>query len=405
MLVGMANYGNIGDLAISEAQLQFMRRYFDGAVLEIPTMHFWEYEKLLKEYLKPHDVLCLQGGGNMSNLYYWFEYERCSVMEVFPKVRTLVLPQTLAYTSQDSSLLRYSQRAYANLYYWFEYERCSVMEVFPKVRTLVLPQTLAYTSQDSSLLRYSQRAYARCSDLHLFAREHVSEELMKKTYPHTDVRLVPDIVLSLDASDYADFTLPRRTLTLFAREHVSEELMKKTYPHTDVRLVPDIVLSLDASDYADFTLPRRTLTTMLRKDDERKLTDADWSIIHEAASAMSLPLKETDTIIETMDITPQQRKVILHDMLNTFASSRVVITDRLHGMIFAAITGTPCVVLSNSNHKIQGVYKWIKDLPYIEFISDVHETKKSLERVMDADTTYPLQEIREKFGPLKSCLD
>lgn len=310
VLVGMANYGNIGDLAISEAQLQFMRRNFDGAVLEIPTMHFWEYEKLLKEYLKPHDVLCLQGGGNMSDLYYWFEYERCSVMEVFPKVRTLVLPQTLAYTSQDSSLLR-----------------------------------------------YSQRAYARCSDLHLFAREHVSEELMKKTYPHTDVRLVPDIVLSLDAADYADFTLPRRTLT-----------------------------------------------TMLRKDEERKLTDADWSVIHEAASAMSLPLKETDTIIETMDITPQQRKVILRDMLNTFASSRVVITDRLHGMIFAAITGTPCVVLSNSNHKIQGVYEWIKDLPYIEFISDVHETQGALNRVISADTTYPLERIRKEFAPLKDCL-
>ena len=310
VLVGMANYGNIGDLAISEAQLQFMRRNFEGSILEIPTMHFWEYEKLLKEHLKPQDVLCLQGGGNMSDLYYWFEYERCSVMEVFPKVRTLVLPQTLAYAAQDSSLLR-----------------------------------------------YSQRAYARCSDLRLFARERVSEELMKKTYPHTDVRLVPDIVLSLDAADYADFNLPRRTLT-----------------------------------------------TMLRKDEERKLTDADWSIIHEAARAMSLPLKETDTIIETMDITPQQRKVILRNMLNIFASSRVVITDRLHGMIFAAITGTPCVVLSNSNHKIQGVYEWIKDLPYIEFISDVHETQGALNRVIAADTTYPLERIRKEFAPLKDCL-
>lgn len=91
-------------------------------------------------------------------------------------------------------------------------------------------------------------------------------------------------------------------------------------------------------------------------------------------------------------------------MLNTFASSRVVITDRLHGMIFAAITGTPCVVLSNSNHKIQGVYEWIKDLPYIEFISDVHETQGALNRVISADATYPLERIRKEFAPLKDCL-
>ena len=43
-----------------------------------------------------------------------------------------------------------------------------------------------------------------------------------------------------------------------------------------------------------------------------------------------------------------------------------MITDRLHGMIFAAITGTPCVVLQNNNHKIKATYEsWLRPLKHI----------------------------------------
>ena len=45
-------------------------------------------------------------------------------------------------------------------------------------------------------------------------------------------------------------------------------------------------------------------------------------------------------------------------------------TDRLHGMIFAFITGTPAIVFSNNNHKIEGAYEWIKDCGYIYFIKN-----------------------------------
>ena len=38
-------------------------------------------------------------------------------------------------------------------------------------------------------------------------------------------------------------------------------------------------------------------------------------------------------------------------------------------MIFAAITGTPCIALSN--YKIKGTYQWILDLEYIKFTDDI----------------------------------
>ena len=56
-----------------------------------------------------------------------------------------------------------------------------------------------------------------------------------------------------------------------------------------------------------------------------------------------------------------------------FRECELVITDRIHGMIFAAITGTPCIALSNYNYKVKGTYEWIKNLGYIKFTDDINE--------------------------------
>ena len=59
-------------------------------------------------------------------------------------------------------------------------------------------------------------------------------------------------------------------------------------------------------------------------------------------------------------------------------------------MIFAAITGTPCVVLGNSNHKIEESYNnWLHDIQYITFIKDNNKDKiiKEIERLKITDFT------------------
>ena len=55
-----------------------------------------------------------------------------------------------------------------------------------------------------------------------------------------------------------------------------------------------------------------------------------------------------------------------------------MITDRLHGMVFCAITGTPCIVLSNNHHKVKGTYEWIKHLDYIKYVTDIAEVMKQV---------------------------
>ena len=39
-------------------------------------------------------------------------------------------------------------------------------------------------------------------------------------------------------------------------------------------------------------------------------------------------------------------------------------------MIFAAITGTPCIAFNNSTGKVAGVYSWIQNYCHIQFVSE-----------------------------------
>lgn len=64
------------------------------------------------------------------------------------------------------------------------------------------------------------------------------------------------------------------------------------------------------------------------------------------------------------------------DKLEERASSKLLITDRLQGMVFAAITGTPCIVLNNNHYKVKGTYEWISTLDYIEYVADIAKVEK-----------------------------
>ena len=71
------------------------------------------------------------------------------------------------------------------------------------------------------------------------------------------------------------------------------------------------------------------------------------------------------------NLSIEEREFELNKIWTAFKKSKVVVTDRLHGMIFCAITKTPCVAIDNSNHKISGVYDaWLKDIGYIKMIKD-----------------------------------
>lgn len=95
---------------------------------------------------------------------------------------------------------------------------------------------------------------------------------------------------------------------------------------------------------------------------------------------------DIDTVLDDNLITLDNKVSYLDELLNEVSCKRLMITDRLHGMIFAYITGTPAIVFSNSNHKVRECYEWIKDSGYIFYMDcyDENQFKKNIALAFNA---------------------
>ena len=57
----------------------------------------------------------------------------------------------------------------------------------------------------------------------------------------------------------------------------------------------------------------------------------------------------------------KNRKKELSRVFADFAEGKVLVTDRLHAMLFSVLSGTPCIALDNKTGKVFGVADWLKD--------------------------------------------
>ena len=64
-------------------------------------------------------------------------------------------------------------------------------------------------------------------------------------------------------------------------------------------------------------------------------------------------VRYTDTVVPG-EIIPKERRNAIKKKIEQFASVQLVVTDRLHGMVFAAIAGTPCAVLKKYELQTRG---------------------------------------------------
>ena len=163
-----------------------------------------------------------------------------------------------------------------------------------------------------------------------------------------------------------------KNLVIMARDRQSYELLAEHLKNTKVIYCPDIVFYVDDAECRDVSCNRKDVLLCLREDKERVLDDEQWSQLEEYLAKQQIIIKRTSTITNRSVHAPE-RTLKLKEKWTEFSESKLVITDRLHGMIFSAITGTPCIALNNVSGKVQGGYAWIKALPYVTFCEDIQD--------------------------------
>lgn len=174
-------------------------------------------------------------------------------------------------------------------------------------------------------------------------------------------------------------------LTICVRDKMSHELLLDLFPKIKTALIPDMVLQLKIKNISNIN--RKGILLCMRDDHEKALSEAEEKKLSAILSERKEAITRTDMSANVPPSTKAKSEKIVDEKLSEFRKSKIVITDRLHGMIFSALTGTPCIALNNSNKKVEAVYQWIDSLEYIHCARSIDELKVILSR-LDLSKTY-----------------
>lgn len=176
----------------------------------------------------------------------------------------------------------------------------------------------------------------------------------------------------------------RKNLTMAARERRSYDIMCRIYPDTQVLLTPDIVLSATMEEFGVKPQKRDGVLFCMRNDTERSLDAWVQEQLQQQLKKLGLSFRFTDTHAPG-DVTLEGRFDDVRRKMEELASAELVITDRLHGMVFCALTGTPCIAFSNNNHKVRGTYEWISYLPYIRYAEGFEDAEGAIVQLLEME--------------------
>lgn len=171
-------------------------------------------------------------------------------------------------------------------------------------------------------------------------------------------------------------------LTLCAREEKTFNMAKELFDNVKIMLIPDMVLYYKR-DNKEFD--RKGSLLCIRHDKEKVLSDDNEKKIYNSVKKYFTEeeIKSVDTVVE-YGINKEDARNEVNKKIDEFAQSKLIITDRLHGMVLATIAETPCIALGNCSGKVRGVYEWIKDLDYIEYIEDLDYLDEAIKKVMNS---------------------
>lgn len=309
LMLATAEHQNIGDAAITLAEQYVLQQQFpEYYQVEFSTYEFENKFEFLQAIVTPQDILFINGGGNLGNLYLEEEEVHRRIIQTFPNNPIIILPQSICFTDDENGR-----------------------------RQLAL----------------SEQVYNR-----------------------------------------------HKNLTIYARGNEGLAFSRRHFSHAHTHLMPDMALAL----HRDYGIEREGILVTLREDNESLIAKEKDKILMEL-QGLHQPIKQRNNIAPE-DISRVSRASVVNAELMYYAGCRVVVTDRLHGMLFAVATNTPCVVLENSTGKSGDVYRtFFQDSNAIIYLAnDLEHLSRAVSKVMESGSPqYPIlknlnyQKLRDYF--------
>ena len=151
-----ADYGNIGDIGITIAQIKILQDIFPNRkIIELPMFGLYDYENDINTILNDDDICTIIGGGNFGNTYIEAEERRRFIIQTFKNNKIVAFPQSISFFNDING---------------------------------------------QKELKKSIDIYGSHNNLTILAREEKSYNIIKSNFKN-DIHLVPDIVFYLKEKD------------------------------------------------------------------------------------------------------------------------------------------------------------------------------------------------------------
>lgn len=157
------------------------------------------------------------------------------------------------------------------------------------------------------------------------------------------------------------------------REEMSLQRFQGRFPEIKTMLIPDMAFYIQNKVSAKRS---DNVLLCLRRDKEK--ISPETQDISSTIKSHGYSVKETSTVVDE-NIPMGMSELYVFNKLTEFASARLVITDRLHGLIFSAITNTPCIAFDNLSGKVHGIYHWVESISTIKLVNDINEIKEYID--------------------------
>lgn len=231
-----------------------------------------------------------------------------------------------------------------------------------------------------------------------------------KTFPQNKIIVFPQSVYfteDIDGQYWLNYSKKiisnANRLIIVARDKKSCELLEKYYDNVTIMCTPDTVLSYTPK--FENIQRKSKILICLRNDKERSISQHTTQEILSTIEKLKISYFFQDTVIDYNMKDIEEREYVLNKIWKKFASAELVITDRLHGMIFSTITSTPCIVFDNIDGKVGRQYEWIKNQGYVEFVQNIDELKEKIHKLRKKrKIKYDIAKISSEFDELVSIL-
>ena len=210
----------------------------------------------------------------------------------------------------------------------------------------------------------------------LYEDQLVVEDILTR-YKDNNIVILPQTLAFLDNGKYSSLYQFNsiiekcRSIILCLREKNSYlYAIQHLHLHeNNILLVPDMAL-LQLKNVNSHGVCKRIVFSM-REDAEKNFHGINTEELKKYYEKKGYICEASSTVLNRKYVPYKERMEYIQQVINDYSRADIVVTDRLHSMVFALCAGTHCIAFDNRTKKVSGVYnKWLVNESGLVVISD-----------------------------------